>query len=542
MKLHPYLYYLPFCFLSLLSACDLQRQTNVELGNQQQILYLANGDDPAILDPHLATGLSERNILQALFEGLVSFDANTQQALPGVASRWEISEDQTRYTFYLHPHAQWSNGEAVVAEDFVYAWERVLNPQNAASYAYMLYPLKNAQAYNKGTLADFAQVGVKALGKHELSVELAQATPYFLQLLHHPALYPVHRATLEKFKTENPLLSSWTRPENIVSNGPFKLDTWKLNSNVKVLKNPHYWDKNAIKLNGVIFQHISDKGVEERAFRTGQVHATNTPRIAIEKFAVYQEEQPKQLVSTPLYASIYFTFNTARKPFNDPKVRRALALAIDRETLVNQVLKAGEKPTYSFAPANSQGFIPRQHFSFDPQKARELLSQAGYPKGKNFPAFKLQIVNGETNLNTAIAIQEMWRKHLNVNMQIHGQEWKSWLQTRAAMDFDLCTGSWYADFVDPANFFDVLRSDSGNNHTAWKNSNYDKLLNLAASSREQKQRYANLEKANALLAQEMPVIPLFQPMNNNLVNESVRGWRPDPAGMLRYQTIELKNQ
>lgn len=540
MKSHRYLHTLLYSCLLLLATCDFTRQTNVESGNQHKILYIANGDDPAMLDPHLATGLSEHNILQALFEGLVGVDPNGTSALPGVASRWELNEDRTRYTFHLDEQARWSNGDPVLAEDFVYAWRRMLDPQTAASYAYMLHLIKNAEAFNKGELQDFSEVGVSILDAHTLSVTLEQATPWFLQMLSHPAFFPVHRATLDKFRVGNPQLSLWTRPENIVSNGPFKLESWQINSSVKVMQNPYYRDKAKLKLKGMVFQHISDKSVEERAFRTGQVHVTNTPRIAIEKLAVYREENPELLFSSPLYASIYFTINTAHKPFDNPKVRHALALAIDRETLVKQVLKGDEKPAYSFIANNPNGFSPKQYFSFDPQKARELLREAGYPKGENFPTFELQIVNGETNLNTAIAIQEMWRKHLGIKMEIHGQEWKSWLQMRAAKDFALCTGSWYADYVDASNFFEVLRSDSGNNHTNWKNPEYDRLLDLAAQAINVNERYALLEQANRILAKDMPVIPLYQPMNNNLVHTSVNGWQPNPAGILRYENIELR--
>ena len=523
----------------LAAACGLDQQSNVEYGIEHQMLFVANGDDPASLDPHLATGLSERNILQALFEGLVGIDAETGNAVPTVANHWEINKDQTVYTFYLNDKARWSNGDSVTAQDFAFSWQRVLDPQIAASYAYMLYPIKNARAYHQREVANFSEVGVTIVDDRKLTVTLERATPWFLQALNHPALFPVHRGTLEKFKAEYPELSQWTKPQNMVSNGPFQLQDWQINNNITVTVNPYYWNIDKIRLKGIVFQHISDKGAEERAFRSAQVHATNTPRIAIEKLNRYKNEQPEVLIRTPLYASIYYAFNTEREPFNAVDVRRALALAINREVLVKQVLKGGESPNYSFIPANPDGYSPLHYFDFNPDKARALLAAAGYHNGRGFPPFELQIVSRETNLNIAVAIQAMWREHLNIEMTIHQQEWKSWLQTRAAKNFELCTGSWYADYVDASNFFDVLRSDSGNNHTGWRNPEYDRLLDNAALISDSGERIALLEQANRILAEEMPVIPLFQPVNSNLVDTRVKGWAPSPTGMLRYQDIEL---
>lgn len=525
--------------LLLLGACGIKQESNVVYGNTHKILFIANGDDPAILDPQLATGLSERNIFQALFEGLTNLSPDSMEIMPGVATTWELLEDHITYIFYLNESAHWSNGDPITAEDFIYSWRRLLDPNTAASYAYMLYSIKNAEAFNKGELASFSEVGVLAVDRHILKVTLARPTPYFLQLLSHHAFYPIHPTTIEKYQTENPLLSNWTLPANIVSNGPFTLSEWNIDNNIKVTKNPHYWNATNVKLNGIVFQHIADKSVEERAFRTGQVHLTNTPRMSIEKIAAYKKNKPNTLLSSPLYATIYYVPNTDRAPFSNPLVRRALSLAIDRETIVSRVTKSGEKAAFNFVPPNPKGFSTENHYQYNPQGARELLSAAGYPNGENFPEFELLLVNEQSNRHIAIAIQQMWKQNLNIHMKLRTQEWKAWLQTRAAKDFTMSTGSWYADYIDASNFFDVLRSESGNNHSGWQNKMYDSLLDQAVITQDNLLRKRYLEQASALLAEEMPVIPLFYPMNNNLVHSSVKNWRQNLAGTIRYQDIDL---
>lgn len=503
-------------------ACGKSKQTNVEYGNQHGVLYIANGDDPGTLDPHLATGLSEGNVIRALYEGLVSIHPDTMEIVPAVAERWEISTDKLHYRFYLRENARWSNGEAITSEDFIFSWKRALAPETASSFAYILHYLKNAEAFNKGEILDFSEVGVRAISSHILEVELASPTPFFLQLLDHFTYYPVYPA------------------ENTISNGAFVLHEWNIDNNIKVTRNTEYWDAEKVKLNGIVFFPISDKSVEERAFRTGQVHLTFTPRMAIEKVAVYKRKWPQYFQSTPLYASIYYNLNTTRKPFDDARVRRALAMAIDRETIVDKVMKAGQLPAWSFIPPDSTGFKPQTLFSYDPETARQLLSEAGYPNGENFPSFDLLFVSSQLNHNLAIAVQQMWKQNLNVEVNLHNQEWKAYFNTRSTLDFDIGSGSWYADYLDPTNFFEVMYSYSGNNHTGWKNTDYDKLVDQSKMTDNPDERNKLFAKANRILVEEMPVIPIFYPVNANMVDTSVVNWHQNSLARIHYKYVELR--
>lgn len=507
----------------LCSTCGKSAQTNVDYGNEHGILFIANGDDPGTLDPHLATGLSEGNVIRALYEGLVSIDPLTMDIIPAVAERWEVSDDKRRYRFYLREQARWSNGEKLTSADFVASWKRVLDPESTSSFAYILHYIKNAEAYNKGEIQDFSEVGVSAPSPHILDLELASPTPFFLQVLDHFTYYPVYQ----------------TPGNELVGNGAFVLEEWNIDNNIKVTRNKAYWDADTLKLNGMVFFPIADKAVEERAFRTGQVHLTFTPRMAIEKVAVYKKEFPHYFQSTPLYASIYYNLNTTRAPFDDVKVRRALAMAIDRETIVDKVMKAGQTAAWSFIPPDPRGYKPQALFTYDPEQARQLLSEAGYPNGENFPSFDLLFVSSQLNHNLAVAVQHMWKQNLNIDVNLQNQEWKAYFNTRSTLDFDIGSGSWYADYLDPTNFFEVMYSFSGNNHTGWKNTDYDSLIDQSKKTDNANERNELFARANRILAEEMPVIPIFYPVNANMVHTSVVNWQQNPLARIHYKYVEL---
>jgi oligopeptide transport system substrate-binding protein len=292
-----------FAFSSLLLTACGSGETNVERGNREKILFFGNGTEPQELDPHIVTGVPEHNIINALMEGLVAKDPQTLQPTPGVAESWEISADGKTYTFHLRHNARWSNGDALTAEDFVWSWWRALQPALGNQYAYMLFAVENAEAYANGKIKDFNKVGIKALDNFTLEVTLNNPTPYFLQLLDHYSTYPVHRATIEKFGAVDARGSQWTRAGNFVGNGPFVLDTWQLNKVIKVRKNPQYWDAANVQLNGIDFRPIENVSTEERMFRAGQLHITQT--IPIDKVPWYREHNPSVLQVAP-YLGVYY--------------------------------------------------------------------------------------------------------------------------------------------------------------------------------------------------------------------------------------------
>ena len=275
--------------VGLFAACG-QQATNVERGNRNNELYFGIGVEPAALDPHITTGLAEFHVLNALFEGLTTLDARTMQPQPGVAASWDISEDGLSYTFHLDPQARWSNGDRITAADFKYSIERILTPELAAPYAYMLYDVLNAEAFNRAKLDDFKQVGVSAPNESTLLIRLEKPTPYFLSLFAHNTWFPVHPPTIEAHGGMSERISKWTKSQNFVGNGPFTLERWRLNDAVYTRRNPHYRNHEAVKLNAIHFVPYLIP-TEERAFRSNQIHITDT--IPAHRIEWYQENRPE---------------------------------------------------------------------------------------------------------------------------------------------------------------------------------------------------------------------------------------------------------
>ena len=344
----------------LLAACGGGGESNVERGNRDGILHYGNGSEPQGLDPHVVTGVPESKLIRALFEGLAVKNPFTLEPEPGVAERWEFSDDRRVITFFINPEARWSNGDPITAHDYVWSWDRALNPSMANLYAYMLFPIENAQAYASGELDDFSQVGVKALDDLRLQVTLTEPTPYFIQLMDHYSTFAVHPPTVEKFGTKTDRFTKWTRVENIVGNGPFVLTEWKLNRRISMARSETYWDRDRVKLNGVVFYPTENIVSEERMFRVGQLHYTQT--IPLDKIPVYREMDNSPYVQAPYLGTYFYLINTKRPPLDDARVRKALSMAVDRATLSNTVLKGTAGPAFSSTPPETGGYFPPTGF------------------------------------------------------------------------------------------------------------------------------------------------------------------------------------
>jgi oligopeptide transport system substrate-binding protein len=526
----------------LLYGCGEGQMTNVEYGNRNQILYLGNGDEPEDLDPQIVTGTIEHHIILALFEGLVSKHPATLVPMPGVAESWTISTDNKTYTFKIRSNARWSNGDALTAQDFVYSWQRILSPRLGSEYAYMLYFIKNGKQFHNAEITDFSQVGVQALDQYTLKIELENPTPYFLQLLDHHSLYPVHKATIEKFGAMDEHGTPWTRAGNLVSNGAFMLEAWEVNKMVSVKKNPHYWDAGVVRLNQINFYPVNDLITEERMFRSGQLHATLNGYMAVEKIAVYREENPELIHIIPGYATYYYEFNTTRKPYDDVRVRRALAMAIDRQQIIDKVVKGGQTPAYTITPPDPNGYKPEAAIEFDLVKAKQLLAEAGYPDGKGFPKVELMYNTLENHQKIAVAIQEMWKNNLNIDVELMNLEWKVYLEARSNLEHQIARAGWLADYVDPSNFLELMTSYNGNNHTGWKNASYDQFLKEAAATPTQEQRFALFQQAEQILVDQMPIIPIYFYSDINLVQTSVQGWHENIMKYYYYKGMSLADQ
>lgn len=516
----------------LISACN-QGESNVERGIREGILYQGNGTEPQTLDPHIATGVPENHIISTLFEGLVQKDPKTLEVIPAAAESWTVNELGTFYTFKIRKSAKWSNGDAVTAHDFSWSWWRALQPALGNQYVFMYFPIKNAEAYFNGEIKDWAQVGINVVDDHTLTIELTNPTPFFLQLLDHYSTYPIHQATVEAWGAADESYTRWTRPENIVGNGPFVLTEWRLNKQVRVERNEQYWDKENVALNGVVFLPIESPIVEERMFRAGQLHFTGT--IATDRLPFYRENNPDVLRIAPYLGAYMYRVNTEVEHLQDVKVRRALAMTIDRDLLIDSIMQGLPTPSYAITPPGLLGYYPPKTFEYNPEQARKLFAEAGYPNGEGFPVTELQFNTSEGHRKIAIAIQQMWKKELGIDIELQNKDWKVYLSDQATMNYEISRGGWIGDYVDPNTFLDMWISGSGLNNTGWENKQYDELITKQApEAKTREARFKAFYQAEEMLINDMPFIPIYTYSSNRYQHQSVQGL---PTNLLNYQNL-----
>jgi oligopeptide transport system substrate-binding protein len=517
-----------------LSVCG-RHESNVEAGARTRVLHVGNAEEPQDLDPQTVAGIPETEILMALFEGLVAKDPATLGPRPGVAERWEVSTDRRTWTFHLRADARWSNGEPVTATDFVWSWQRALSPALGSPYAYMFYVIRNARAFHTGRLDDFAQVGVLAPDPSTLRVQLVEPVPHFLQLLDHHSFYPVNPRTVLRFGAMDERGTSWTRPGHHVGNGAFLLDEWRMNRVVSVKRNPYYHDAARVRLNGIRFYPIPVASTEERMYRAGQLHATF--RVPTEKIAVYRERDAASLRITPYLGSYFYRFNVGVPPLDDTRVRRALALAVDRDAIVRRITLGGQQPTGTLTPPGTGGYTPPPGVGLDPDRARALLAEAGFPGGRGFPELELMFNSDELHRRIATAIQQMWQRELGISVTLTGQDWKVQQSRERERQYQISRASWIGDYVDPTTFLDLFRADGGNNRTGWRNADYDVLLDAAARADGDAARHALLRQAEALLLSELPILPLYIYTQVRLVSPRVCGWHDNLLDQHPYRDV-----
>ncbi len=452
------------------TACR-RSETTVETGIRQGILHVGNLSEPRELDPHVTTGVSEQKILSALFEGLITEKPGTLEIAPGTAKRWDILDDGARYVFHLRPDARWSNGDPFKAEHFAYAFERILSPDFGAPYAYMLYVIKGAEDFHRERESDFSTVGVKATDNHTLEITLHTPIPHFLTKLTHMAWFPVHPATIEQHGGMTAIGTPWTRPATFVGNGPFSLQQWHPNRQITVTRNPYYWDRENVRLSSIVFHPIGDHAIEERAFRAGQLHITGT--VPVERITYYERNNPDILYLEPYLGTYYYLLNTRRPPLDNPKVRRALARAIDREQITRVITRSGEEPAYHFTPPDTGGFHTEARLTGTVEDARALLAKAGFPDGEGFPVFTILYNTADTHTRIAEAIQQMWRQNLGIRVELTNMDWKVYLDQTQSGNYDIARAGWIGDYLDPETFLNLWVTDGGNNRTGWSNQDYD---------------------------------------------------------------------
>ena len=531
-------------FLSILLATCVtltgcgSSETNVVAGNKSGTLYWGNGTEPQSLDPQIATGVPEHHVISAVMEGLVLKDRKTLEPRPGVAKTWDISNDGRVYTFYLRENAKWSNGDSHTAHDYVWSWWRALQTTLGNQYAYMLFPIKNAKRYYDGKTSDFSDVGVKAIDNRTLQVTLTNPTPYFLQLLDHYSLFPVHQATIEKFGRADERGTRWSYEGNLVGNGPYKLEEWKINRHITVTKNPYYWDEANVSINSIVFKPVDNAVTEERMFRAGALHVTSS--IPADKIAIYQEKSAPELKITPYLGTYFYRLNINTPQLQDKRVRRALGMAIDRKQLVDNITKGGQIPAYTMTPPGTMGYFPESTLNFDPEAAKRLLAEAGYPNGEGFPPIEILYNTNEGHRKIAVALQEMWKNYLNIDIKLLNQEWKVYLATESAGDYQISRGGWIGDYVDPNNFLDMFLCNGGNNRTGWCNEEYDRLiLEVAPSQSSHEQRLKIFQQAETMLLEDMPIIPVYTYTSIKLLHPSVRNFDDNILNQAMYKDLYL---
>jgi len=524
------------CAAFLGQGCAARERT-VDAATREGVLLLGNLSEPKDLDPHVVTGVTEFNIISALLEGLVAEHPTDLSPVPAAAERWTVSDDGTVYTFFLRNNGRWSNGDPVTADDFVFSFRRILSPGLGSPYAYMLYGLRNAEPFHRGAGTNAAAIGARALNPLTLELTLDAPVPYFLSLLAHHSWFPVHPATVLRFGAADALGTQWTQPGNFVGNGPFVLTEWKPGNYIAVGRSTNYWDAAAVSLSGIRFYPIGDHKIEERSFLAGQLHVTGT--VPIDRIDFYRKSRPEILRLDPYLGVYYYILNVTRPPLNDPRVRRALAMAIDRDRIVRFVTRGGEEPALCFTPPGTAGYTCRAPFKADPDGARRLLAEAGFPGGAGFPKVSVLFNTSDAHARIAQAVQQMWKNTLGVEVDLLNMEWKVYLDQTQSLKYDIARAGWIGDYVDPNSFLDLWVTGGGNNRAGWSNAAYDALIRQAAKTRDGAARLELFQQAEAILLDEMPVIPFYFYRSKSLLDRSVRGWNPTILDHHPYKHVSL---
>ena len=514
-----------FIIFAFVYGCS-ENISPVDSGLEKQIYHHGNGSEPQGIDPHIVTGVPEHHILISLCEGLTIPHPNPDDMngyMAGTAESWSVSEDGKEYIFNINKNARWSNGDPVTANDFVWSWKRILTASLGSQYPDMLYYLVGAYEYHNGLTDDFSEVGVKAIDQKTLKVNLKNPTPFFLGLLSHYSTWPVHKETVLKYGDIDDRNGEWTRPGNFVCNGPFQLKSWELNNKIVVEKNPYYYDASIVKLNEIHYYPVSNVMTEDRMFRAGQLHLTST--LPSQKCPIYIEENPNLRID-PYMGTYFYRINTNHEALKDVRVRKALAYSIDRELLVNKVTKCGQIPAYSFTPPGSNGYEPKTQIPFDPELAKSLLEDAGYSDENPFPKLEILFNTNEDHRKIALAIQQMWQVNLGIEIELVNQDWKVYLNREMIGDFQISRAGWIGDYEDPNTFLDLMRPNRGNNKTGWENKEYDELVEKANTINNQSERYEMLYKAEEILIDNMPIIPLYTYVRSYQLSPDVKGFNP----------------
>ncbi len=470
-------------------------------------LTIVNGSEPESLDPQIVTGISEMRITKALFEGLTRLDARTAQPVPALAERWEVSPDGRTYTFHLRTNLTWSTGEPITTTDFVWSWKRALDPATASDYAGQLFYIKGAEDFYSGKLTNDAPLGFQALDARTLRVELNSPLAFFLDLCAFPTLAVLPQKVIAQHGDR------WLHARPLPVSGAFQIGAWRVNDKVRLLRNPRYWDA------ANTASEIIDVLPANSANTALNLYESGVADIVWDK-----DLKPVELMDVlwsrpdfhtfPYFGTYYYRFNVTKPPFNDPRVRRAFALATDKAHLVRKLTGGGEVPAHHYVPDGVANYEPPEGLLYDVEAARKLLAEAGFPGGKNFPRFNYTFFAGgggaQLQGKIGVELQQMWRAALGVELELRQIERKIFYSAQSKLDYDLSASSWVGDYNDANTFLDMFLSPSGNNRTGWKNPRYDALIHEANLQTDLKQRAELLRQAELILVvEEVPIVPLY---------------------------------
>lgn len=502
----------------VLGACGAADQGETA----KSLLNRGTGAEPESLDPHKSRTTQAGDVQRDLGEGLTGYTPNGE-LIAGAAERWSISDDGLTYTFWLRPAAKWSNGDAVTAEDFVYSFRRLANPETAAFYAQTsLGDIENANEIIAGE-KPMESLGVAAIDEFQLQIRLRHQVPYFLALLTHPSTFPVHRGAIEAHG------DAYARPGNLVTNGAYKLLTWEVGSYIELARNERYWNNDETAIDRVRHHVTPQPGDELNRYRAGELDVTST--VPTGGFQKMREERPDELRVSPSLAVYYYGFNLTQPPFKDnPKLRQALSMAIDRETIVEKVVGRGEAPAYSWVPPGTDNYEPRQ-FSYANMpvearytKARQLYREAGYNDAQPLQV-EVRYNTSESHRRIAIAVQAMWREVLGFEATLVNEDFQVLLaNVREQAVTEIFRSSWTGDYNDAHTFLNILEGGNPSNSPGYASAEYDDLMNRAAQHTDLALRRVYLEEAERLMLSEHPLIPIYFYVNKSMVNPRVRGW------------------
>ena len=524
-----------------------------------------NRGDIHTLDLNQMSYLQDFRVTYAIREGLYTYDPKTIQPIPAIAYKHDLSPDQKVWTFHLRPEARWSNGDPVTAHDFIFSWAWML--KEPGEYTSLFYYVKNAKPFQDAWIESgkdrsrkampLSEVGFAALDDHTLRVTLSNPVPFFLDLLAFPPFYPRHEKSMEPFKQPQAhgrftYSTNYTRPPHVVTNGPFVLTKWEFKRRLRMDKNPHYWDKANVVSDSIEMVVNEQELSQFLQYETGAVDWLST--VPAEQAAELREKgrDKKDLHIVPAFGTEFLTVNCAERvpgvlegknPVSDVRVRQALCMAIDKKALVERVTRMGERPATTYVPPGTmKGYEQsKPGLPFDGGRAKRLLAEAGFPDGRGFPAVTLLYnSNSPTRRDYSQFLKSQWKQHLNIDVELRSQESKAYSAAVRAEQYVLATAGWYGDYTDPSTFTDKYRRDGGNNNSNWGPQRYEDLLDAAERELDPVKRYDILESAEAIINEELPVIPLYQLVNITLYKEDVIGIYDNPKLLTMFKVVGKK--